>query len=126
MVLTIKSETPALRIDESGAIRVGNTRVLFVLVIREYQKGATPEEIARAFDTLDLADVYSAITYYLRHRTEVEKYLEDYDRQAEQIRLKIEERQGSQVGIRERLLHRLSGQSGDQTNTNHTGAPPET
>jgi uncharacterized protein (DUF433 family) len=81
---------------------------LFVLVIRAFQKGATPEEIVRIYETLDLADTYSAVAYYLRHRDEVEQYLEEYDQQAEEIRLKIEEQQGSQVGMRDRLLRRLA------------------
>jgi uncharacterized protein (DUF433 family) len=97
-----------LRVDEAGAVRVGKTRVLFVLVVRAFQTGASAEEIVRAYETLDLADTYAAIAYYLRHRTEVEQYLMEFDRQAEEIRLKIEEQQGSQVGVRDRLLRRLS------------------
>jgi uncharacterized protein (DUF433 family) len=104
MPLTIQPEAPPLRVDEAGAIRVGKTRVLFVLVVRAYQAGETPEGIVEMFDTLDLADVYGAISYYLHHKSEVEAYLEEYDRQSEEIRKKIEERQGSQAGLRERLL----------------------
>jgi uncharacterized protein (DUF433 family) len=108
MTFLLTSEAPPLRVDQSGAVRVGKTRVLFVLVIRAFQKGATPEEIVRIYETLDLADTYSAVAYYLRHRDEVEQYLEEYDQQAEEIRLKIEEQQGSQVGMRDRLLRRLA------------------
>jgi hypothetical protein len=86
---------------------VGKTRVLFVLVVRAFQNGAKPEEIVRMYETLDLSDTYAAIAYYLRHQSEVEQYLVEYDRQAEEIRLKIEERQGSQVGVRDRLQRRL-------------------
>ena len=43
MPLTIQPEAPPLRVDESGAVRVGNTRVLFVLVVQAFQNGATPE-----------------------------------------------------------------------------------
>lgn len=108
MPLTIHSEAPPLRVDEAGAIRVGKTRVLFVLVVQAYQAGETPEGIVEMFDTLELADVYGAIAYYLRHKSEVEAYLEEYDRQSEEIRKKFEERQGSQAGLRERLLRRLA------------------
>lgn len=107
MTITIESEAPPLRVDESGAIRVGKTRVLFVLVVRAFQSGAKPEEIVRIYESLDLADTYAAIAYYLRHKVEVEQYLADYDRQADEIRLKIEERQGSQAGVKERLQRRL-------------------
>lgn len=108
MPLTIQSEAPPLRVDASGAVRVGNTRVLFVLVVRAFQNGAAPEEIVRMYDTLDLADTYAAVTYYLRHREEVEALLVEYDRRAEEVRAKIEARQGPQTGLREKLLARLA------------------
>ena len=108
MPLDIQPELPPLRIDGSGAVRVGNTRVLFVLVVREFQKGSAPEEIARAYDTLTLADTYAAVAYYLRHREEVEALLAEYDQSAEEIRKKIEERQGLQTGLKEKLLRRLA------------------
>src|SRR5262249_52631226 len=104
MTLPILPETPPLRVDESGAIRIGNTRVLFVLVVQAFQNGVSPEQIVQMYDTLDLADVYGAVAYYLRHKPEVEAYLEEYDRQADAIRKKVEERQGDQTGIRQRLL----------------------
>jgi uncharacterized protein (DUF433 family) len=123
MTITIEPEAPPLRVDESGAIRVGKTRVLFVLVVRAFQDGATPEEIVRAYDTLDLADTYAAIAYYLRHRADVEQYLAEYDRQAEENRLKIEERQGSQVGVRERLQRRLVEKRATQTSPDQSDSP---
>ncbi len=110
MTLTIGLETPPLRVDEAGAIRVGNTRVLFVLVVRAYQTGESPERITRIYETLDLADVYAVIAYYLRHRPEVDRFLEEYDKRAEEVRREIEQRQGSQVGMRERLRSRLSAE----------------
>jgi uncharacterized protein (DUF433 family) len=48
-----------LRMDEHGAIRVGDTRVLVDLVIHEFQRGATPEGIVDSYDSLALNDVYS-------------------------------------------------------------------
>ena len=108
MPLTILPELPPLRVDASGAVRVGQTRVLFVLVVRAFQRGERPEEIVRAFDTLNLADTYAAVAYYLRHREEVEAFLAEYDRAAEEIRKKIEERQGPQSGLKDKLLRRLA------------------
>ena len=75
---------------------------------RAFQRGETPEEIVRAFDTLNLADTYAAVAYYLRHREEVEAFLAEYDRAAEEIRKKIEERQGPQSGLKDKLLRRLA------------------
>ncbi len=41
MTLTLEQEIPPLREDATGAIRVGNTRVLLELVIRAFQDGAS-------------------------------------------------------------------------------------
>lgn len=108
MPLALQSEAPPLRVDESGAVRVGNTRVLFVLVVRAFQNGATPEDIVRMYETLDLADAYAAVAYYLRHKSDVEALLAEYDQQADEVRKKIEERQGPQTGLRKKLLGRLA------------------
>jgi uncharacterized protein (DUF433 family) len=114
MPLTIQPEAPPLRIDDSGAVRVGNTRVLFVLVVHAFQNGATPEDIIRMYETLTLADAYGAVAYYLRHREEVEAYLEEYDRQAEAVWEKIRARQGDQSEIRKRLLARKAALDAQQ------------
>jgi uncharacterized protein (DUF433 family) len=106
MPLAILPETPPLRVDESGAIRVGKTRVLFVLVVHAFQEGATPEDIVRMYETLDLADVYAVVAFYLRHRLEVEEYLAEYEAEANAVWEKIRLRQGDQSDIRNRLLAR--------------------
>ena len=40
MSLALERETPPLQEDETGAIRVGNSRVLLETVIRAFQDGA--------------------------------------------------------------------------------------
>jgi hypothetical protein len=49
-----------------------------------------PEDLVRAYDSLDLADVHAVIAYYLRHREEVRAYLERRQEEAEALRAKIE------------------------------------
>jgi uncharacterized protein (DUF433 family) len=104
MSLVIRTETPPLRLDSSGALRVGESRVLLELVIQEFQDGATAEAIVQRYPTTTLADVYSVIAYYLRHRDEVERYLAERETQAEQVRERIEGRQGDLGDLRRRLL----------------------
>ena len=81
---------PLLLTDEQGSIRIGKTRVLLELVIRAYDAGSTPEEIAQRFDTLTLADVFAVLAYNLRHRQEVEEYLRRREIEAQEIRKRIE------------------------------------
>ncbi len=104
--LTIQSEAPPLRQESSGAIRVGQTRVLLELVVRDFQDGATPEAIVQHYPTLGLAEVYAVIAYTLRHPEGVEAYLAERERTADEVRARIEAAQGDLSDIRRRLLAR--------------------
>lgn len=106
MTFTAKTDAPPLREDATGALRVGDTRVLLELVIRAFQDGATPETIVQRYSTLALPDVYTVIAYYLRHRDDVQEYLEQRERKAEEVRQRIESQQGDLSEIRARLLAR--------------------
>lgn len=81
---------PPLRLDEGGAVRIGNTRISLDLIVEQYENGMTPEEMVRAYDTLVLADVHAAIAFYLQHREEVQGYLKRRAEEAEALRAKIE------------------------------------
>ena len=86
-------------------VRVGRTRVPLDTVISAFNDGESPEGIVDGYSSLALADVYAAIAFYLRHRSEVEAYLEEGQRRAEEVR-RENERRFPPEGIRERLLAR--------------------
>src|SRR4051812_6664304 len=90
MSLLLHSDPPPLRLDEGGAVRVGNTRITLDLLVEQYENGMSPEDMVRAYDTLDLADAYAAIAYYLRHRDEVRGYMKRREQEAADLRVKIE------------------------------------
>ena len=106
MGATSTSEVSLLRQDTSGALRVGDSQVLLELVIRAFQDGATPEEIAQRYPTASVADIYAVIAHYLRHREEVEEYLAERELEAQEVRQRIEGRQGDLADLRGRLLAR--------------------
>lgn len=106
MPLTIHSDRNPLRVDEQGVIRVGDSQVLLDIVIREFNNGAEPETIAQGYPTLDLADVYGVIAYYLRHRKEVDDYLDSRRQEAERLRQEIESKQPDRAELRAKLLAR--------------------
>jgi uncharacterized protein (DUF433 family) len=108
MSLLIKADTPPIRQDEAGALRVGKSRVLLDLVVRAFQDGATPEAIVQRYPTTTLPDVYAVITYYLRHRDEIERYLAEREQQAKDVRQRIEAQQGDLAEVRRRLLAKQS------------------
>ncbi len=88
--LPVHAEPPPLRVDEGGVVRIGKSRVGLDLVVEQYENGMTPEDLVRAYDTLDLADVHAIIAYYLRHRDEVRAYLKQRAEEAKALRSKIE------------------------------------
>lgn len=107
--LAIHNDPVPLRVDAGGAVRVGPTRVTLETVLYAYKDGATPEEILDSFPTLLLADIYSVIGYYHRHKEEVETFLDQSEMEAEKLRQEIEARWPS-AGLRERLLARMAEQ----------------
>lgn len=107
MALSIKTEPLPLLKDKDGVIRVGGTRVTLDTVVAAFNEGATAKEIVQQYPSLELADVYAIISYYLRKQPEVEAYLQKRQKHAEKIRKQNEARFDPQ-GIRERLLARSS------------------
>src|SRR6266446_4299766 len=98
MSLEIEALPVPLRTDEHGVMRVGKTRVPLDTVVYAFNEGASPEEIVMSYPSLDLADIYAVVTYYLHNRTEVDAYLSQ--REAEATRLRDEnEKRFPQEGI---------------------------
>jgi uncharacterized protein (DUF433 family) len=106
MPLMIHTDPVPLRVDEHGVVRVGNSQVVLDIVIREFNNGAEPEAIAHGYPTLDLADVYRVIAYYLRHRKDIDNYVETRRQDAAKLRQEIEAKQPSRFELREKLLAR--------------------
>jgi uncharacterized protein (DUF433 family) len=102
----IHNDPVPLRVEEDGGLRVGNTRVHLEIMLHDFRSGSSPEAIVDHFPTLDLADVYTVIGYCLRHPEEIEDYLRRRDREAEEIRKKIEAAQGPPRVTREMLQAR--------------------
>lgn len=91
--------------DTKGVYRVGGGRVTLDLVVRAFNRGATAEEIAQDFASLQLSEIYQVIGYYLKHGSELTEY---FDRRArdEQAMLGAHEEEWSPRGLRQRLLAR--------------------
>jgi uncharacterized protein (DUF433 family) len=105
MTLATTTEVIPFRVGADGVARVGGTRVTLDTVIAAFSDGATAEEIAQQYPSLNLADVYYVIGYYLRRPSEVEAYLRQRKAQLEVVRKQNESRFDPQ-GVRDRLLAR--------------------
>ncbi len=94
-----------LRLDENGAIRVGDTRVTLETVLTQFQQGSSPEMIVLSFPTLRLEQVYALIAYYLHNQSLLDEYLEAARREAEEWFAQLEAQQGT-AELRKQLLER--------------------
>ena len=73
---------------------------------------------------LQLADIYSVIGYYLRHRSEVEAYLGQRAHEAEQVRHQNEARFDTS-GVRDRLLARRANPAPRAVRGSPPASPPQ-
>jgi uncharacterized protein (DUF433 family) len=89
MTLTIAADPLPLRLDSGGAYRVGKSRVRLDTVVFEYNSGSSAEQIVQNFPALDLADIHAVIAYYLHHKAEVDAYLKQRERDAEEQRQRL-------------------------------------
>ena len=105
MIFAPAKEQIPLCTDSDGVVRVADTRVPLETVTDSFNAGASPEEIVLSYPSLQLADVYAVITYYLRNRTEVDRYVTEQDERASETR---EHHKVNAVSkrVRERLLSR--------------------
>ena len=104
MVLSAYSELPIpLWQDEYGAIRVAKTRVTLDVIIAAYQHGDTPHEINKGYPTLNLAEIYAVLAYYMRNREQVDAYLRERDEEARFIPPEFEAERPEMFELRPKL-----------------------
>ena len=117
MNLSLEAGPLPIRVDHGsgGALRVGPTRVTLEVVLTAHLQGYTPEQIVRQFDTLDLADVYTVIGHYIRHRAVFDEYLAECERAYQERRAQA--LANGQLGLKERLLARMAGGRGERAAT---------
>ena len=60
-----------------GGWRLADSRVSLDSVIHGYWDGRSPEAIAEEFPSLSVEQVYGAIAFYLHHRVEIDRHLEN-------------------------------------------------
>ena len=108
MSVTFGTLPKIVRRVEGGTLRVGNTRVSLDSVVYSFNRGETPAEIQYAFDTLSLAEIHGAISYYLHNKTEVDKYLERRRVEFERLRAENHAQEPNRL-MREKILARKNG-----------------
>lgn len=90
MTLTLAADPLPLRLDENGTYRVGPTRVRLDSVVFLHNRGSSAEEIVGEYPSLELADVHAVISYYLRHKGDVDAYIQRREAEADKLRKQVE------------------------------------
>ena len=91
----------ALHVWPDGSVRVRGTRVTLDSLVAQFRSGATPEQTAHSYPSVDLADLYDAFAYIIRHPSEVAAYEGARGEGAHSPD------PAAQTGLRERLAERL-------------------
>lgn len=107
MTIAVSPEPVPLASDADGVVRVGGTRVTVDTLVAAFHTGDSPEEIHQQYPSVQLADVYAVLAYYLRHIDEVDAYLDSREQVGATVRTENETRFPPE-GIRSRLLARRS------------------
>lgn len=105
MTISFPAEPVPLEVHPDGVVRMVGTRVTLDTIVAAFNQGATAEEIAFQYPSLQLADVYATLSFFLRHRPYVELYLQERQQEATEIR-KLNEAKSEPQGVRDRLLAR--------------------
>jgi uncharacterized protein (DUF433 family) len=86
--------------QRDGGLYIEGTRVSLDSIVQCFIDGLSPESILAEFESLKLAQVYGAITYYLENQPAVDAY------RARQVR-RFKETRGSAESLPEDLRQRL-------------------
>jgi uncharacterized protein (DUF433 family) len=122
MVVLDETISIPLVVTEQGTIRIKGSRVSLDSIVHHFKLGATAEQIVQSFPSLRLSDVYSTIAYYLKHRQEVETYLQQQKVEADNLQGELESNldyQAEIADLRSRILDRWTAapKNGESTPT---------
>jgi len=84
------THTAPLYQEADGTIRLKGSRVTLDTLIGATKRGDTPEQIQQGFPSLSLAQIYSAIAWYLNNQVEADNYFNQRAVDAEAVRHQIE------------------------------------
>ena len=95
--------------QSDGGYYVAGTRISLDSVVYAFNRGDSPERILEEFPLLDkVSRVYGAIAFYLDHKAEIDKYLEETEREFEASGIAMEQ---ADPVLWEKIQHR-QGQDG--------------
>lgn len=88
--LTFSNLVPLTR-SEDGSVRVTGSRVTLDTLVAVFKRGNSAEQVQDGFPSLSLSQISAVLAWYLKHQTEVERYIEKRQAGAGALRTSIEE-----------------------------------
>src|SRR5437588_12207069 len=70
---------------------LAGTRVSLDSIVYAFNEGCSPEAIQEDFPSLKRSQVYGAIAFYLDHKAEIDRYLEQTEREFENSGIPMEQ-----------------------------------
>jgi len=122
--IAIEAETPPLKVWPDATIRIGQSRIKVERIIKAYLNGSSPEQFASDYPTVTVEEAYGAIFYYLRHKAKLDEHVAEMDRKGDDAQRLLEEKFGSQEGMRERMIARRQALAGERNGTHHVEPQP--
>jgi len=109
---TTKTEYKHVLLWPDGTPTVSGTRLKLKFVAGLYRDGTSAEEIQRMYPDHSLAEIFSALAYYLDHKEQMDRAMDEGEREAERLWKEIQARQGpsptrEQLEERRRALGRV-------------------
>lgn len=87
--LKIVAIPPAIE-ERDGEYFITQSDVSFAQIILRFKEGLSPEAIRReCFPSLPLVKIYSAISFYLNHREQVENYLQQIRQEEDELQQQL-------------------------------------
>ena len=69
--------------QRNGGYYLAGTRISLDSVVYPFKEGQPPEAIGKDFPSLKRSQIYGAIAFYLDHQAEIDKHLEETEREFE-------------------------------------------
>jgi uncharacterized protein (DUF433 family) len=69
--------------QRDGGYYVAGVRISLDSIVYAFNRGESPERILEEFPLLKRSQIYGAIAFYLDHQAEIDKYLEETEREFE-------------------------------------------
>jgi uncharacterized protein (DUF433 family) len=77
--------------ERNGSYCIAGTRISLDSVVYSFNRGNSPEAIQSEYPLLKLAQIYGAIAFYLDHQAEIDRYLEQSEREVEANSIPMEQ-----------------------------------